>query len=92
MESNFIYFDISGESETVVKDLAAAGIECELIDCSHQFYNASCPIQGNGKTQFLQEPSQILCKTIEPEQKRKIIGDTFIRVGTDFDSIRNLQN
>ena len=71
----------SGESENVVKDLAAAGINCELLDCSHQFYNASCAIQGNGKTQFIQEPSQILCKTIEPEQKRKIIGDTFIRIG-----------
>jgi len=69
-----------GESENVVKDLAAAGINCELLDCSHQFYNASCAIQGNGKTQFIQEPSQILCKTIEPEQKRKIIGDTFIRI------------
>ena len=29
---------------------------------------------------MLQEPSQILCKTIDPEQKRKIIGDTFIKL------------
>jgi len=29
---------------------------------------------------LLQEPSQILCKTIDPEQKRKIIGDTFIKL------------
>ncbi|CBY35339.1 unnamed protein product [Oikopleura dioica] len=29
---------------------------------------------------LLQEPSQILCKTVDPEQKRKIIGDTFIKL------------
>ena len=27
-----------------------------------------------------QQPSQVLCKAIEPEEKRRIIGDTFIRL------------
>ena len=42
--------------------------------------SVACPISGNGKDEYRQEPSPILCKTIEPEKKRKIIGDTFIRV------------
>ena len=45
------------------------------------------PISGTGKDDLPQEPSQILCKTIEPEKKRKIIGDTFIRV-TQIESLK----
>ena len=44
------------------------------------FYNSSCQIYGSKPDDLLQEPSQILCKTIDPEQKRKIIGDTFIKL------------
>lgn len=69
-----------GESETVVKRLNEVGIECELINGQHQFYNASCQIYGSRPDQLRQEPSSILCKTIDPEQKRKIIGDTFINL------------
>jgi len=65
------------ESEQVVKNLQAGGIPCELINASHQFANASCPI---ALREMKQQPSQVLCKAIEPEEKRRIIGDTFIRL------------
>ena len=69
-----------GESELVVKTLNEIGIDCELINGRHQFYNASCQIFGTRPDALKQEPSSILCKTIDPEQKRKIIGDTFIKL------------
>ena len=37
----------------------------------------SCPI---ALREMKQQPSQVLCKAIEPEEKRRIIGDTFIRL------------
>ncbi|CBY10899.1 unnamed protein product [Oikopleura dioica] len=52
----------------------------ELVNAQRMFYNSSCQIYGSKPDDLLQEPSQILCKTVDPEQKRKIIGDTFIKL------------
>lgn len=62
----------SGESEKVVEDLAAAGIPVRLVDASEMFLNGRTIIDG-----VLTPP---LHEAIEPEIKRKIIGDVFVKV------------
>ena len=66
------------------------GTPVELVNAQRMFYNSSCQIYGSKPEDLLQEPSQILCKTIDPEQKRKIIGDTFIKLVKIEANRRNL--
>lgn len=60
------------ESEAVQQALSAAGISVEVIDAAEQFRNAIT--HHNGK---LTPP---LCRVTDPEVKRSIIGDTFMRI------------
>ena len=64
------------ESEQVVVALRAAGIDVELLDASETFATATTVIDGV-ETSPLRE-------VIDPQTKRKIIGDTFIRVRADI--------
>lgn len=61
-----------GESRAVMAALAEAGIEVELLDMSEMFATATTVIDG--------EETPPLNQVTDPQQKRKIIGDTFIRV------------
>jgi GMP synthase (glutamine-hydrolysing) len=63
------------ESAKVGEALTAAGIQLTTIDASQTFFNATTTIDG--------KESERLCETIRPEVKRKIIGDTFMRVTED---------
>lgn len=83
------------EPETVVKSLKEAGMEVRLIDARHAFYNATTTIHlKHNKGKEKKQMSRVLCQTLNPEEKRKIIGDTFMRIveeearkaGLDFDS------
>jgi len=75
------------ESARVHEALTAAGIHLKTINASQTFYNARTIIDG--------KETEKLCETIRPEVKRKIIGDTFIRVteeavkefGLQFDQV-----
>jgi GMP synthase (glutamine-hydrolysing) len=60
------------ESETVKDALDAVGIKLQIVDASEQFYNARTKIKGK-----LTPP---LHKVADPEVKRAIIGDTFMKV------------
>lgn len=60
------------ESAKVTEALTAAGIQLKTIDASQTFFNARTVIDG--------QETEKLCETIRPEVKRKIIGDTFMRV------------
>ena len=60
-----------GESEQVKEALEQAGIKLHVYDESERFYNATTTIDGK-RTRKLDE-------TNDPEEKRKIIGDTFMR-------------
>lgn len=61
-----------GESEYVAKMLAKTGIKLNVFDASKIFANATTIVNG--------KKTQPLNKTVDPEIKRKIIGDTFIKV------------
>lgn len=61
-----------GESELVVEALKQAGIEVEMVDAKETFYQGTTVIDG-------QETSK-LDQVTDPQVKRKIIGDTFIKV------------
>jgi GMP synthase (glutamine-hydrolysing) len=60
------------ESVAVQKALSAVGINMDVIDASEQFYNARTKINGR-----LTPP---LREVTDPEIKRSIIGDTFMKV------------
>jgi GMP synthase (glutamine-hydrolysing) len=60
------------ESAAVQKALRSAGVEVTIIDASQQFYSATTLIAGT------QTPP--LCRVTDPEIKRSIIGDTFVKV------------
>lgn len=61
-----------GESEWVKDTLASAGIDVRIVDASEEYFNATTTING------LETPP--LCQVVEPEMKRKIIGDFFIKI------------
>ena len=60
------------ESSSVVTALRALGVPIEALDATSEFASATTSIGGAETAQ--------LCVTVAPEEKRKIIGDTFMRV------------
>jgi len=59
------------ESEQVVKSLSALDIDVHYVDASTIFYNSTKEGDSNGEK---------LSETVNPELKRQIIGDTFVKV------------
>ncbi len=62
------------ESQDVIEALAQAGIVVNLLDMAEMFYNATTTIDG------VETPP--LSAVTDPQMKRKIIGDTFMKVNT----------
>lgn len=62
----------AGESEYVAGTLADSGINVRVYDAADMFYTGTTVING------VETPP--LYRVTEPEMKRKIIGDTFIKV------------
>jgi len=60
------------ESSKVEKALGVLGLHLIVVDASETFYNATTTIRGH--------LTKILKETTNPEEKRKIIGDTFMKV------------
>lgn len=60
------------ESERVMKDLQALWVDLHIIDASNDFYNATTIIK--------EKKTPILSEVTDPEMKRLIIWDTFIKV------------
>ena len=60
------------ESAKVRDALEKQGIELRVVDASQEFYSARTTVKG--------AETPILKTVTSPEQKRKIIGDTFMRV------------
>lgn len=61
------------ESKNVIEALGGVGLKIHAVDASDQFYNGTTLLNNGARTKKLNE-------TTEPEEKRKIIGDTFVRV------------
>ena len=60
------------ESDKVALALRSIGLPLTVIDARQDFYSATTTVKG--------ETTLPLCQTLNPEHKRKIIGDTFMRV------------
>ncbi len=88
-----------GESDAVLHSLERLGLPVTVIRAGHDFLNGDTFIKANdnGSSDY---KTDLLCYTIDPEEKRKIIGDTFIAVtkraladhlGLDFDNVLLVQ-
>lgn len=71
-----------GESSIVQEYMSNAGLDLTVIDAGETFARATTVIYNrDGEPAYQTEP---LALETDPEQKRKIIGDTFIQVMEDF--------
>uniref|UniRef100_UPI001939C642 GMP synthase [glutamine-hydrolyzing]-like n=1 Tax=Styela clava TaxID=7725 RepID=UPI001939C642 len=69
------------ESTMVIESLRQAGINAKLVKAAHTFYNSSMELTDNrngGKGRKF--TSRVLSQTLDPEEKRNIIGDTFMKI------------
>lgn len=62
-----------------------------MINASYQFYNASTTISVSKTEPNRKRTTKVLCQTTNPEEKRKIIGDTFVRISDDLIKELNLK-
>ena len=62
------------ESKRVALALESIGLPVEVLDVGEVFYHAKTTVGG--------QETEELCRTLNPEHKRKIIGDTFMRVSS----------
>lgn len=70
------------ESEAVEKALSDIGIQIKVKKAFYNFFKGSTTYRMPGSTFNFETP--MLCYADNPEDKRKIIGDTFINVTNDF--------
>ncbi|CAG2182694.1 unnamed protein product, partial [Oppiella nova] len=68
------------ESEAVEKSLKSIGLKLQVLNASHQFYNATTTVSVSKAEPNRKRTTKPLCQTIAPEEKRQIIGDTFIHI------------
>eukprot|EP01120_Amphizonella_sp_Union-15-10_P015163 TRINITY_DN7727_c0_g1_i1.p1 TRINITY_DN7727_c0_g1~~TRINITY_DN7727_c0_g1_i1.p1 ORF type:complete len:665 (+),score=117.04 TRINITY_DN7727_c0_g1_i1:84-2078(+) len=67
------------ESLKVEKALTNIGIDLKVIGAEDRFYGSTTIINHGGKPYRTAK----LCEVVNPEEKRKIIGDTFMHVAQD---------
>jgi GMP synthase (glutamine-hydrolysing) len=72
IDTGFMRLD---ESRKVYEQLKELGLELRVVDAKEQFYSARTTIDG------METP--MLSEVVDPQVKRKIIGDTFIRVAQE---------
>lgn len=75
------------ESAQVEQSLRAVGINVIVRDCFQSFFMGSTTVRKPDS--LFNSETPLLCYTINPEEKRKIIGDTFVRVSNEI--IRELR-
>ena len=72
------------ESKQVADSLEVLGLKLTVVNASHTFYNAKTQLTCDEMDHPVKKwYSRTLNITSEPEEKRKIIGDTFIQVAND---------
>ncbi|CCW66285.1 unnamed protein product [Phytomonas sp. Hart1] len=66
------------ESEQVMKTLKSLNLKVKLVDAREEFLQATTEMPAKkGLSSYM---TRKLCETVNPEEKRTIIGDTFMRV------------
>ncbi|XP_068234792.1 GMP synthase [glutamine-hydrolyzing] isoform X2 [Palaemon carinicauda] len=80
------------ESLQVEQSLRKLGLKLKVINARHQFYDGvtSIPVDSSDPM-GRKRVTNLLCMTLSPEEKRKIIGDTFIKVANEVISEMNLR-
>lgn len=78
------------ESQSVEEALTKQGIKLKVVNAAHTFYNGTTtlPISEEDRTPR-KRISKTLNMTTNPEEKRKIIGDTFVKVSLSFTYFTN---
>ncbi|XP_053692380.1 GMP synthase [glutamine-hydrolyzing]-like [Sabethes cyaneus] len=76
------------ESSAVEKSLRELGVDLLVKDAFFQFSRGSTTIKVPGL--FYERDTPMLCQTINPEDKRKIIGDVFVKVSNEILKKMNL--
>ena len=70
------WFMRTKESQKVKEALGKIWVDLEVIDAKETFHNATTLVNG--------KKTKKLCKTTNPEEKRKIIWDTFMRIKEQY--------
>ncbi|XP_067898320.1 GMP synthase [glutamine-hydrolyzing] isoform X2 [Heterodontus francisci] len=80
------------ESQSVEEALKKLGIKVKVVNAAHAFYNGTTtlPISEEDRTPR-KRISKTLNMTTNPEEKRKIIGDTFVKVANEVIGEMNLK-
>ncbi|XP_048837204.1 GMP synthase [glutamine-hydrolyzing] [Brienomyrus brachyistius] len=80
------------ESQMVEEALIKLGINVKVVNAAHTFYNGTTtlPISEEDRTPR-KRISKTLNMTTDPEEKRKIIGDTFVKVANEVIGEMNLK-
>lgn len=89
MNNNSILFSLflvagflrKDESIEVEASLKKIGLEIKVLNCFYKFFKATTNIRKPNTTYNSETP--MLCFALNPEDKRKIIGDTFLKVAND---------
>lgn len=72
------------ESQQVEESLKTLGLKLTVVNASHTFYNGRTQLTANDMDNPIKKwSSRTLNTTSDPEEKRKIIGDTFMQVAND---------
>lgn len=81
-----------GESDQVYKTLMKFGMKLKVVKAWHTFYNATTtvPLDKSDPLSRKRE-TNMLCSVTDPEEKRMIIGDTFVKVANDIITEMNLK-
>ncbi|XP_055858359.1 GMP synthase [glutamine-hydrolyzing] isoform X2 [Episyrphus balteatus] len=77
------------ESEKVEKSLREIGIDLIVRKELFQFLKGTTSVKRPGQLYIVETP--MLCQTFNPEEKRKIIGDVFVKVTNDVVSEMKLK-
>uniref|UniRef100_A0A8D2MYU0 GMP synthase (glutamine-hydrolyzing) n=1 Tax=Zonotrichia albicollis TaxID=44394 RepID=A0A8D2MYU0_ZONAL len=80
------------ESQAVEEALRKLGIHVKVVNAAHSFYNGTTtlPISDEDRTPR-KRISKTLNMTTSPEEKRKIIGDTFVKIANEVIGEMNLK-
>lgn len=78
----FSGFMRKNESEMVEKSLRDINLEPILRKCFFNFFKGTTTVKMPGS--LYNSETQMLCFTTNPEEKRKIIGDTFVKVTNEL--------
>ncbi|KAI0212516.1 GMP synthase [glutamine-hydrolyzing] [Lamellibrachia satsuma] len=77
------------ESQQVAESLRAIGLKLIAVNASHQFYTATTMFP-RGRKGGKSQKSDVLNQCADPEEKRMIIGDTFMRIANELTEKLNL--